>query len=70
MARAKNIPLDLRGSLTLNEAMTYAGIGHTKAKKLVRSGGWRAYPSGREIRVIKKSIDEWMEDSARGAQLT
>ena len=65
MARAKHIPFEQRGSLTLNEAMTYAGIGHAKAKVLVRSGAWKAYPSGREIRVIKRSIDEWMEESAR-----
>ncbi len=51
----------------MNEAKTYAGIGHAKARKLVRSGAWRAYPSGREIRVIKRSIDEWMEESARTA---
>lgn len=65
MARSKQIPIEQRGSLTLNEAMTYAGLGHPKAKKLVRSGDWRAYRSGREIRVIKRSIDEWMENSAR-----
>ncbi len=65
MARAKQIPIEQRGSLTLNEAKVYAGIGHAKASKLVSSGAWRAYPNGREIRVIKRSIDEWMEESAR-----
>lgn len=61
MARSKKVPIESRGSLTLNEAMIYVGLGYTKARKLVRDGCWQAYRNGREIRVIRRSLDHWME---------
>jgi|GEM_PF-5664153 len=64
MARSKKVPLGSRGSLTLSEAMEYAGVGHAKARRHVELGHWRAYLNGREIRVIKISLDEWMEQEA------
>lgn len=60
----KKIDYSLRGNLTLREAMEFAGIGHTKAKALIDSGEWQAYKSGRDTRVIKTSIDEWMAKEA------
>jgi excisionase family DNA binding protein len=60
----KKIDYSLRGNLTLREAMEFAGIGHTKAKALIDAGDWSAYKSGRDTRVIKKSIDEWMTKEA------
>ncbi|MGV3616137.1 MAG: helix-turn-helix domain-containing protein [Fimbriimonas sp.] len=60
----KRIDYSLRGNLTLREAMEYAGIGHDKAKALIDAGDWQAYKSGRDTRVIKKSIDEWMAKEA------
>ncbi|MBL8060475.1 MAG: excisionase family DNA-binding protein [Chthonomonas sp.] len=61
MARSKKVPIESRGSLTLNEAMIYVGLGYSKARKLVADGIWAAYRNGREIRVLKRSLDEWME---------
>lgn len=67
MARSKKVPIENRGSLTLRESMEYAGIGHAKARGLVKDGAWKAYANGREIRVIKRTIDEWMEAQAAAA---
>jgi len=64
MARSKKVPIERRGSLTLNEAMEYVGVGHAKARRYVREGAWPAYRNGREIRVIKRALDEWMEHQA------
>jgi|CXWL01.1.fsa_nt_gi excisionase family DNA binding protein len=64
MARSRKVPFENRGSLTLNEAMEYAGVGYTKARRFVREGLWKAYRNGREIRVIKRCLDEWMESEA------
>lgn len=70
MARSRRVPFENRGSLTLNEAMEYAGVGYTKARLFVSEGQWRAYRNGREIRVIKRSLDEWMEREASESYLT
>lgn len=69
MARSRKVALDARGSLTLREAMTFCGVGYAKARRYVRDGLWRAYRNGREIRVIKRSIDEWMERQASDSHL-
>ncbi len=69
MARSKKVPLESRGSLTLNEAMIYVGLGYSKARRLVSEGRWAAYRNGREIRVIKRSLDEWMERQAAESYL-
>jgi len=60
----KLLPLEQRGNLTLAEAKRYAGVGHKKAKDLIAKGHWRAMKLGREIRVIKTSIDDWQEAEA------
>ena len=69
MARSRRIPFENRGSLTLNEAMEYAGVGYSKARKFVTDGHWKAYRNGREIRVIKRSLDEWMDREASESYL-
>lgn len=69
MARSSKIPIEARGSLTLREAMTFCGVGYSKARRYVREGQWRAYRNGREIRVILKSIDDWMERQASESHL-
>jgi hypothetical protein len=74
LARSKAVSIEQRGCLTLREALIYAGIGHSKAKSLIEQGEWKAYPCGSEIRVVKKSLDDWMlrlasrdwEERARG----
>lgn len=69
MARSQKVPLEARGSLTLREAMRFCGVGYAKARRFVREGQWRAYRNGREIRVIKRSLDEWMERQASESYL-
>lgn len=64
MARDKSLPLEKRGSLTFTEAKSYAGVGDRKAHALIKSGAWRCYRNGREYRVIKKSLDDWMDAEA------
>jgi hypothetical protein len=62
---SKEIPTETRGSVSLKEAMRYAGIGHKRASNLIKQKKWRAYRCGRELRVIVASIREWMEEEAK-----
>ncbi|MGV3617975.1 MAG: hypothetical protein ACO1SV_21830 [Fimbriimonas sp.] len=64
MPNRPDISTETRGSVSLKEAMRYAGIGHRRATKLIEAKKWRAYPCGRELRVIVASIREWMEAEA------
>jgi len=68
MGRDKSVPLSQRASLTLNEACTYVGVGYVKGKKLMTTGAWRWYQNGKEFRIIRTSIDEWMEAQAEIAR--
>jgi DNA binding domain, excisionase family len=58
-----------RSTMTVKEMAQYLGIGYNKAYDLVRKGGLPALKIGRQYRIPKAALDQWIEKTVESREI-